>query len=107
MYPLIKKTLWFLLIFSISMFAQIPKMLSYQGVLKDKGGNLLNGTNTLVFKLYDVESEGTSLWSETSSEASTRTLYYTSISEIVSHIMHLSVHYFTMIQMDVYLISMA
>ena len=65
MFSLFRKTTWILLILSIPLLAQIPKMLNYQGVLKDKGGNLLNGTNTLVFKLYDVESEGTSLWSET------------------------------------------
>ena len=65
MYPSIKKTIWVLLIFSIPQLAQIPKTLSYQGVLKDKDGNLVSGTNTIVFKLYDVDSEGTTLWGET------------------------------------------
>ena len=83
MFSLFKKTTWILLIFSFPLLAQIPKMLSYQGILKDKSGNLLNGTNTLVFKLYDVESEGTSLWSETQNVEVSEGVFNVQLGEIV------------------------
>lgn len=44
---------------------QIPQTMSYQGVLKDTGGNLLDGPNDLAFSLFDVATGGTALWSET------------------------------------------
>ena len=46
-------------------FAQIPKKLSYQGILTDDSGNPLTGNQTLTLKLYDVGSGGTALWEET------------------------------------------
>lgn len=47
-------------------FGQIPQTLSYQGVLKDAGGNLVsNGTYQLTFNLYTTFSGGSSVWSET------------------------------------------
>jgi len=45
--------------------AQIPQTMSYQGVLRDAGGSLVNGAHTLVFKLYDAPGATTALWSET------------------------------------------
>lgn len=42
--------------------AQIPENLSYQGVLKDDQGNLVDGTRDLTFKLYDSDTGGTPLW---------------------------------------------
>lgn len=43
---------------------QIPQTMSYQGVLKDTGGNLIDGPNNLAFSLFDVATGGTVLWSE-------------------------------------------
>ncbi len=45
-------------------WGQIPRTISYQGVLKDAGGNLLNESVNLTFSIYAVASEGTALWSE-------------------------------------------
>lgn len=45
--------------------AQIPRIISYQGVLTDANGAVVSdGTYTLNLKLYEVSSGGTSLWSE-------------------------------------------
>ncbi len=45
--------------------AQIPKQLSYQGVLTDTVGNPQpDGNYVMTFRLYDVENGGSALWSE-------------------------------------------
>jgi hypothetical protein len=44
----------------------IPQTINYQGVLKDAAGVVVpNGNYNVTFKLYDVQSSGTSLWTET------------------------------------------
>lgn len=49
-----------------SVLSQIPSTLSYQGVLHDgAGGAVPNGSYDITFRLYDVASGGTALWSET------------------------------------------
>jgi hypothetical protein len=54
------------LLYSLNIFAQgIPETINYQGILKDASGVVVpNGAYTLAFKLYDVESGGTAIWSE-------------------------------------------
>lgn len=42
----------------------VPHLIRFQGALTDSGGAPLNGTFTLSFKLYDVETGGTVLWQE-------------------------------------------
>lgn len=45
--------------------AQVPRTISYQGVLTDTGGNLIpDGNHTLTLSLYDAASGGTLLWTE-------------------------------------------
>jgi trimeric autotransporter adhesin len=59
------------IVFTIILITQvhsqgIPGTINYQGVLKDASGNIVaNGNYDLAFKLYNVVSGGTSLWSET------------------------------------------
>lgn len=49
-----------------TVWAQIPKTISYQGVLTDATGNAVpDGNFSIAFKLYDVAAAGTALWSET------------------------------------------
>ncbi|HSL89383.1 MAG TPA: hypothetical protein VK870_08780, partial [Ignavibacteriaceae bacterium] len=44
----------------------IPQTINYQGLLKDTSGVIVsNGNYSITFKLYDSESGGTELWSET------------------------------------------
>ena len=46
--------------------AAVPQTMSYQGVLKDSGGAVVpTGDYDLTFRLYNVETGGTALWSET------------------------------------------
>ena len=45
--------------------ADVPDVMSYQGVLRDDVGNVVaDGDYLLTFGIYDVESGGTPLWSE-------------------------------------------
>ena len=52
---------------SILTFSQtIPQTINYQGLLKDASGVVVaNGDYNLTFKMYDVESSGSPLWTET------------------------------------------
>ena len=56
------KHLLLTIIFAGIILADIPRTISYQGVLKDDSGALLNGTHTLIF--YLNEESGT-MWGET------------------------------------------
>ncbi|OGC11853.1 hypothetical protein A3K48_05120 [candidate division WOR-1 bacterium RIFOXYA12_FULL_52_29] len=46
----------------------VPSYLNYQGVLRDDQGRLVTGTKELTFKLYDVATAGTALWTMASPE---------------------------------------
>jgi hypothetical protein len=45
-----------------NMWAQIPKTMSYQGVLMDANGVAVNGNVDLTFKLFDALTGGTLVW---------------------------------------------
>jgi len=45
--------------------AVIPEIISYQGILNDNDGNLLNGNYNLTVGIYKQESGGSALWEET------------------------------------------
>ena len=45
-------------------WGQVPRTFSYQGVLKDASGVLVDNTLTITFSLYDVETSETAIWSE-------------------------------------------
>ena len=45
--------------------ADIPEIMSYQGVLRDGSGNPVpDGSYDVTFRIYDVETGGTALWTE-------------------------------------------
>ena len=55
----------FALVFCVSAAADIPAIMSYQGVLRDGSGDPVpDGSYNVTFRLYDVETGGTALWSE-------------------------------------------
>ncbi len=58
------RRLFVILILLSVAFAEIPATLSYQGKITDTDGIGLNGTYPVTFKIYDVETGGTELWSE-------------------------------------------
>ncbi|MBI5326617.1 MAG: hypothetical protein HZB41_15305 [Ignavibacteriae bacterium] len=48
--------------------AQVPRTISYQGILADMGGNpVADGNYNLTFKLYESSAGGTAIWQETQS----------------------------------------
>jgi hypothetical protein len=47
-----------------------PQFMNYQGKLTNNNGNPLTGTYTMTFTIYDAETGGASLWSETQSSVS-------------------------------------
>jgi len=55
---------------SVPVYAAVPKLLTYQGILKDSTGNLLTGTYSMTFKIYSASTGGTALWTETQSSVS-------------------------------------
>jgi hypothetical protein len=61
----------FLMAFSMCgnpVHAAVPSTMSYQGLLSDGGGvPVADGTYALTFNLYDAETDGTLLWTETQS----------------------------------------
>jgi hypothetical protein len=52
------------LLLSISILAQIPQTMDYQGMLKDSNGTPLTGTRFMEFRIYDALTAGNLLWSE-------------------------------------------
>ena len=57
-------SLIFLLIFSLIIFAQLPRQLTYQGYLTDNSYNPVTANLQLTFTIYDAETGGTALWTE-------------------------------------------
>ena len=45
----------------------VPQLLNFQGVLKNNGVPVPNGSHTITFAIYDAPSGGTVLWTETQS----------------------------------------
>ena len=71
-----------LIILSISVFSQIPKVISYQGILSDASGNPKpNGNYSITFSLYDVLSGGSALWSETKTISIKKGLFSTLLGD--------------------------
>jgi hypothetical protein len=50
---------------AVNSYAAIPKLINYQGVLRDSAGKSLNGAYNVTFRLYDTAGGGSPLWSET------------------------------------------
>ncbi|MGC9315259.1 MAG: hypothetical protein ACP5G4_06495 [bacterium] len=62
------------IVFAICVLADVPRTLKYQGKLTDPAGNALSGDVDIVFRLFDVESGGAALWTESHSGASAVTV---------------------------------
>ena len=56
------------LLFAVTLFAQVPQQINYQGRLTDAGGTPISATLDIEFKIYDSEIlTATPLWTETQS----------------------------------------
>jgi len=71
-----------LLAHPLTLQAQIPRTISYQGVLTDASGNIKpDGPYTFTFRLYDVSSGGTDLWTETATDTVKDGLFSTTLGD--------------------------
>lgn len=43
----------------------VPQLISFQGKLHDNVGNPLTGSYDITFRIFNIESGGTPLWTET------------------------------------------
>ena len=66
-------TLTLTLVFSA--YAAVPQTINYQGYLTNAAGDPVNGTVSIVLSIYNVNSGGAALWSETQSVAVNNGLY--------------------------------
>ncbi|UCF14442.1 MAG: hypothetical protein JSW59_13595 [Phycisphaerales bacterium] len=48
-----------------TVLADVPQLISFQGILYDNGENPLTGQYNVTFRIYDVETGGTHVWLET------------------------------------------
>lgn len=72
------------LLFVCEIYSQsIPQTINFQGVLKDASGNIVsNGDYNLTFKIYNVESGGTELWTETKLVNVTNGIFSTQLGSV-------------------------
>ena len=74
------------LLFFSEVFSQnIPQTINYQGVLKDASGNIVsNGDYNLTFRLYNSETGGSPLWTETKSVSISEGIFFTKLGDVNS-----------------------
>ena len=69
---------------SLTLVAQIPEVISYQGILTDTLGNpKVDSTYVLTFRLYNISTGGASIWSETKNLETNRGLFFTALGDQV------------------------
>jgi len=57
-----------ILLLTISIHADVPQVMNYQGRLTDLGGNpVADGSYSIIFSIYDAATAGNSKWTETQS----------------------------------------
>ena len=55
----------FVLLGAYGVYAQVPQLINYQGVLTDAAGNPVNDTLSVQFSIYATATGGSALWTET------------------------------------------
>jgi len=62
-------TLFIILVFGVQLVSVDAQQLAFQGILRDQTGrSVADGSYTMTFKLYTVQTAGTALWTETHPE---------------------------------------
>jgi len=56
---------YILILVATILFADIPQAMNYQGKLTDPAGVAVEGETEIIFRIYDVVTGGTALWTET------------------------------------------
>lgn len=57
------------LVWATAVEAQVPRLIAYQGRLTEADGDPLTGEHTVIFRVYDAETGGSTLWEEEHSVA--------------------------------------
>ena len=74
-----------LLALTTQLYGQIPRTISYQGVLCDTTGKPKpDNSYQMTFRLYQSNSGGSAVWSEQKSIQVTRGLFYTMLGDAVA-----------------------
>ncbi|HEU4437473.1 MAG TPA: hypothetical protein VFR89_08410, partial [candidate division Zixibacteria bacterium] len=56
--------------------ATVPKLINFQGILRDGSGNpVADGSYSVTFTIYDAATSGNNLWTETQSVSTTSGLF--------------------------------
>jgi hypothetical protein len=75
--------LMILVLCATTMFAQIPRTISYQGVLSDTAGYpKKDSTYSITFLLYQASSGGSAIWTETKNLTTKRGLFSTQLGDV-------------------------
>lgn len=65
--------------------AQVPRLISFQGTLRDDDGTLLpDGNYDMTFRIFNVEMGGEYLWEESRTVAVTGSMFSVALGEVVS-----------------------
>jgi len=84
-----------LMALATSLFASVPQTVNYQGYLTDAGGVPVNSSVSIVFKLYNVPSGGSPLWSETQpSVAVSNGIYQATLGSVTPLILPFDAQYY-------------
>ncbi|MGH8004770.1 MAG: hypothetical protein ACRECJ_08610, partial [Limisphaerales bacterium] len=66
-------------------FAAVPPLINFQGILRDGSGNPVpNSTYSVTFRIYDAPTGGNVFWTETQSVTTTNGLFTVSLGAITS-----------------------
>ena len=83
-----RTVLFYTLVFLLAQgtaWSQIPQTMSYQGILKDAAGVVVaDGNYQLTFKIYDIATAGTELWTESQSVAVSDGIFSAILGSITS-----------------------
>ncbi|MBN2543279.1 tail fiber domain-containing protein [bacterium] len=97
--------MWFvlcLLLLSVTLcFAQIPRIISYQGYLTNTEDDPVpDGTYSLIFRLYNSETGGYTLWNETQDVEVTKGLYSVYLGSVTTLSIEFNQPYWLEIEFD-------
>lgn len=77
-----------------SALAAVPKTINYQGYLTNAKGEPVNGSVEMLFALYNVQTSGTALWSETQTVMVKRGVYSVILGSITPFDFPFDVQYY-------------
>ncbi len=73
------------LLLPLSLFAQAPSTIGYQSVLTDAVGNpVADGSQDITFKIYNVSTGGSALWTETQTVTTTNGVFSAALGSVSS-----------------------